>query len=152
MTWSFNYTNKIDHLRLAWSWHQRTPQFLRASCGYTDTDEKMFVDKLSKGLNWMGYDDGVPTALVYGEPRGEKVEGHLYNAKHADFDFITSLVTFAKREALNDYDAVVVEIPVRHRLLHGLILRAGFFDVGIHKYKGVVHGRLFESVFYMATL
>lgn len=149
--WNFQNTKNIDHLRQAWAWHQRTPRFLRQNCGYGESED-LFVSDLSKGLNWVGHEDGVFKALVYGEVRSEtEIEGHLYCQKHTNIDFLTAIITFAKKEALKQYDKVVVEIPVKHRILHGLILRAGFFDTGMHKYKGLIHNQLFESSFYLAV-
>lgn len=151
MSWQFEQTKNPEHLALAFEWHCRTPSFLRISCGYTFTDKELFVNTLAKGLNWIGYEDGQPKALVYGEITSDTaIQGHLYNVKHTNINFLTATITFAKQEALKQFESVGVEIPTKHRTLHGLILRAGFFDLGLHKYKGIIHGKLFESSHYIA--
>ena len=146
--WHFEMTTSRSLLREAFDWHMRTPKWLRMG-GYTEAGE--FVHGLSQGVNYAGYIDGQFAGLIHGEHRDdETVEGHCYVGPKVDNDFVTALISFAKREALKTYQKVVVEIPVKHRTMNGLILRAGFFDLGLHKWKGVVRGRLFETGFYMA--
>lgn len=96
-----------------------------------------------RGEKYVGFNDGRFAAMVYGEPtHNNTVEGHLYCPRGSDIDFLAAMVTFAKKEALKKFQRVIVEIPPHHRTLHGLVLRAGFFDTGLFKMPG--------SQFYVA--
>lgn len=146
--WRFENTTDEELISQAFDWHIKTPQWLRMG-GHTERSD--FVQALSQGLNYAGYIDGEFSGLIHGEHRGgETVEGHCYVKPGVDGDFVTALISYAKRETLKHCRQIVAEIPVKHRTMNGLILRAGFFDLGLRKWKGVVRGRLFETGFYLA--
>lgn len=147
--WTFEKVTDKFHFEQAWEWHEATPKFLRESCAI---DRKTFLKKLASGVNYAGYENGIYKSLVYGEIRGDNtVEGHLYCKRRTNLDLLIATITFAKAEALKEFERVVVELPVKHKMLHGMILRAGFFDTGLSKLSKMIHGKLFETQFYVAA-
>lgn len=140
--WSFKTATDTTYFEKTWTWHDALPRLLKEPCGFKTKDE--FVTSLTKGVNYLGFNNGKFSAMVFGDDVGnETVEGHLYCPRQSDLDFLTAMITFAKNEALKQFQRVIVEIPPHHRTLHGLVLRAGFFDTGLFKMPG--------SQFYIAT-
>lgn len=140
--WRFETETNYLIFEDVWQWHSALPQHLQRLCGFKDKNE--FTESLKTGVTYLGYNNERFSAMVFGDDVGNNtVEGHLYCPRRSDLDFLTAMIVFAKNEALKQFQRVIVEIPPRHRTLHGLVLRAGFFDTGLFKMPG--------SQFYIAT-
>lgn len=148
MKWEFIVSN--SYLAEAFEWHQNSPEFIR-NFGDFGNDLNGFIDSLFVGMNFIGLENGVPKAMVHGQIINDRIiEGHLFCSEQASMDFITATVIFAKNKALNKYEQVISHILTKHKMLHTVILRAGFYDTGYRGWYYVYRGRLMEVKYYVA--
>lgn len=132
-------------------WYLESPEILKTNW-QLETDELQFVKDLQNGMNFIGEKDGIFVAMVHGEPKTDKIiEGHLFCLPGVPVDFLISLITFAKHKALEKYELVTTQTPIKHKGMLIINKRAGFLDSGIRSWNGVYKGQLLEIQHNMAT-
>lgn len=142
---------RYNYFLTAHEWFLRLPGFLRSYSDFNDNFD-YFADNLAAGMIFIGTIDGVFSGMVYGEHKDEKtVEGHLFCKKHADIDFVSALVTYSKRSALEKYEKVITHVLDKHKVLHCVMARSGFVDTGIRSFPSTYNGEFLESKFYVAS-
>jgi hypothetical protein len=126
------------HGEQAWKWYSRLPDFLK----WTDDDAPTFIESFEKGINFGGW-DGELKAIVHGEDKGEILEGHLFCDKDADTNLLTATINYAV--AHGPKKNILVETPARHKTIRNILIKSGFYDIGLSAYRG----RMVETAHYL---
>lgn len=150
LMWHFETSQ--DNLEQTADWYAAMPEFLKTTGAFSTQERDELLKGLQEGENYKGFIDGKFAAAVHGDWKDEKtIEGHLFTGPDVDIDFVATMVTYAKIEALKKAEKVVTQIPTKHKILHEVMRRSGFIDVGLFCWQSVYKGNLLENKYYIAA-
>lgn len=132
-------------------WYINSPQIFRAFSAFKTGEKREFLQELRAGRNYALLENGKLRCFIHGEIKDNiTIEGHIFCEPKLPIDLQCMAVMFAKNTALLEFQYVVTQVLKKHPILHRVMYRSGFLDMGLRSYNTVYKGQLLEVVHYIA--